>query len=237
MRSLGSRSKTSRKHHNHQQVRIRQNAFTLVEIMFVVTIVGFISIGLTTFMTDSARSMLWSMNKSKITSDVRLFTIRLSKETLGANTAYVYNSFSSSDSNEYNDRRNSGQSGDCLVLVYTEPYPDIDSPNHYERIIAYYREPDSDGISPVYRSEVKFPTPLEITTNDGVDHFEKFLASKLRADPANTKTVLELSKGLSDGRLFRAAINGTFVVNGEIIHGENSHEMTNTYNLTVSPRG
>lgn len=221
--------------------QLRHNAksrgYTLVEIMVTLTIFSFVAIGLTTFMTNSVKSMLWVTNKSQITKDVRLFTVRITQETLSANVAYVYKSFAASDRNTYSDRQNSGQSGDCLVLVSTEPYPDIDSPNHYKRIIAYYRQSEENGVGPVYRTEVEFDTPKEITTDDGINHFEDFLSSVIGSSSAKTTTVLELSKGLTDGRLFRASINGTHVINGEIIHGKNKQELTNTYNLTISPRG
>jgi prepilin-type N-terminal cleavage/methylation domain-containing protein len=224
--------------HTYTPSRSRLRAFTLVEIMVVVTILGFVTIGLTGFMTDTTRTMLWSTNKSKITRDVRLFTMRISKETLGANTAYVYTSFAPTDRNAFADRKASGQSGDCLILVYTEPYPDIDSDKHYERIIAYFRAEESNGVGPVYRVEVNYTTPQEIDTSTGVNHFEDFLSTALSTTSSDDyTTVLELSKGLSDGRLFRAANNGTFIINGEIIHGNDVQEMTNTYNLTISPRG
>ncbi|MDQ8193360.1 prepilin-type N-terminal cleavage/methylation domain-containing protein [Coraliomargarita sp. SDUM461004] len=211
--------------------------FTLTEIMFVSVILGFISIGLATFMFNSTQGMFWASNKARITNDVRNFTLRISKETLGARTGIVYKSFSTEDRDDLSDQKQSGETGDCLVLVYYDPYPDIDDPLHYTKLVVFFRKPDSDGLSPVYRAEKIFSSPQEIDTSAGNNHFEDFLAHYFADDSDTHPVVLELSRGLADGKLFRNFGNNTFVVNGEILHGNEVKEVTNTYNLTISPRG
>ena len=220
--------------HAHQP---RPSGFTIVEIMVVATILGLISIGLTAFMVNSSKGMFWASNKAKITNDVRNFTLRISKETLGARTGIVYKGFAASERNKLDDQKQSGETGDCLVLVYYDPYPDIDDPLHYTKLVVFFRKPDADGLSPVYRAEKTFASPVEIDTSTGVDHFEDFLASHFPDDSADYPVILELSRGLADNKLFRNFGNNTFVVNGEILHGNKVKEVTNTYNLTISPRG
>jgi len=214
-----------------------RSGFTLVEIMVVSAIFGLISIGLAAFMLDSTRGMFWASNKAKITNDVRNFTLRISKETLGARKGYVYNSFATADRDKLNDRRDSGQTGDCLVLVSYDPYPNIDDPLHYTKIVVFFRKPDANGLSPVFKAEQIFETPQRIDTSTGVDHFEAYVAKYFADDSGEYPVVLELSRGLADGNLFRNFGNNTFVVNGEILHGNKVKEVTNTYNLTISPRG
>lgn len=222
----------------------RRPGFTIVEIMVVVTLFGFISIGLASFLISSQRGLFWASNKSKITNDVRLFTMRITQETLGARTAYVYDSFALSDRDKPGDRRESGQTGDCLVLIYYDyfnsgslnysPVPGPDDEGRYTKLVVFFRKPDSDGISPVYRAEKVFSSPQEI---DKTKKFEDFLAAQFSNDEGDYPVVLELSRGLADGNLFRNFGNNTFVVNGEILHGNDVKEVTNTYNLTISPRG
>lgn len=205
--------------------------------MITLTLFGFITAGLTAFMVDSTRGLFWTANKSLITNDVRNFTMRISKETLGARTGIVYKSFSLSDRDSVGDQKQSGETGDCLVLVSYDPYPDLDDPLHYTGLVVFFRRADEDGISPVYRAEKVFDTPVEIDTSSGTSHFEDFLKAQFADDSEDYPVVLELSRGLADGNLFRNFGNNTFVVNGEILHGNSVKEVTNTYNLTISPRG
>jgi N-acetylneuraminic acid mutarotase len=73
--------------------------------------------------------------------------------------------------------------------------------------------------------------------SSGVNHFEQFLAAQFPNFNTSGEVVLELSRGLANGNLFQNFGNNTFIVNGEILHGNTVKEVTNTYNLTISPRG
>ena len=202
--------------------------------MFALTILGIVGAALTSLIIDASRSMLWAVNKSEITNDVRSFPLRIGNETVNANFAYLYPDFTPG-SLTINNRLASGLSGDCLVLVYTEPFPNIDSQPSFERIIVYFRTANATGLSPVFRAEANFP--LAAFPTDAVTPFENFLAAQIGSfGPA--VQVLELSRGLtSNNQLFRAADDNTFVINGEIIHGTNIQRVTNTFNLTISTRG
>ena len=214
-----------------------RHGFTLTEILFSLAIFSLVATGLAIFMVQSSESMFWATQKSIITNDVRNFTTRISNETLGANTGYVYKSFAPTDRNEFSDQQQSGETGDCLVLISYDPYPDPDDPKHYTKLVVFFRKPDQSGESPVYRVEKSFPTPVSINTTEGYDHFETFLAKHFPDDSQTEDIVLELSRGLADGNLFRNFGNNTFIVKGEILHGNKVKEVTNTYNLTISPRG
>lgn len=210
----------------------------MVEIIVVMFLMTLVLAGLATFMVDASRSIFWSVNKTKISTDVRLFTLRINNETLGANVGYVYPNYKPTSRDKKSDRQETGQSGDCLVLIHKKPHPDHDDPQHYTEIVVYYRDADSVGMSPVYRVSKTFDPPIEIDTSPGDDHFEAFLSTHfLSHSAADAEIVVELSKGLADGQLFRNIGNGTFVINGEILHGNKVKEITNTYNLTISPRG
>lgn len=217
------------------KTKIRQKGFTLTEAMMVTSIFMLVSVGISTFLVDSTKSIFWVTKKALISKDVRLFTMRISRETLGANAGYVYPDYKPANRDARNDRRDSDETGDCLVLVHKEPYPDIIDDKHYSKIVVYYREPDADGRGPVYRVEKTFDPPVPIDNNEG---FEKFLSAHFPAhDSATSEIVLELSRGLADGKLFHNLGNNSFVINGEIVHGNEVKEVTNTYNLTISPRG
>ena len=215
----------------------KKQGFTLTEIIVAAAILTLVLGSLTSFLLSSTKDLFWATNKSLISSDVRTFTTRISNETLGANHGYVYESFAPSDRDSKSDQKESGLTGDCLVLVHMDPYPDEDDDKHYTKLVVYFRSPDENGESPVYRVEKTFSTPQSIDTSNGTSHFEQFLATHFPDSDDTTDVVLELSRGLADGNLFRNFGNGTFIVNGEILHGNKVKEITNTYNLTISPRG
>ena len=224
------------RHHILLQKKTKLHAFTLVELMFAIVILGVVGIGLTSLMIGSAKSMRWSINKSLITNDFRQFTLQASQDALNASHAYLYPSFNTNDCDDPGDRRGLRLSGDCLVLVSTEPSPTINSQRFYRRIVIYNRaadasENDIEG-NPVFRREITFLNPTIPTTTP----IETVLAAQ-RSNFEDPETVLELSRGLSENQLFLRAANETFIINGEIIHGQNAQRITNTYNLTISTRG
>ena len=215
-----------------------QGGYTLIEVLVVMSVLSILLVGLGFFMVNTAEDMFWAVNKSKITKDVRHFTGRLRGEAFDANCGYVYDSFSLEDRGSASDVNQSGETGDCLVLISMQPYPYSADAKHYTKLVVYYRWPDDDGSGPVYRIEKSFDTPQPIEVNNGHDHFEDFLASQFAAvDNSSAEIVLELSRGLADGKLFRNFGNNTMVVNGEILHGNEVKEVTNTYNLTIATRG
>ncbi|TVP75496.1 MAG: type II secretion system protein [Puniceicoccaceae bacterium] len=210
----------------------KSRGFTLTEIMFVSAILGLVSIVLVGFIRQTGESMNWATNKTLVVRDVRNFTTRITNEAFAANIGVVYSGFALNERNEVGKRLESGQSGDCLVLVHRAPLPQLGDPMHYTKLVIYFRQPDSDGVSPVYRAEVEFTTPQPTASIT----LEALLASNFPTIPTNAPVVLELSRGLASGNLFHN-LGGSFLINGEILHGKKAREVTNTYNLTISTRG
>lgn len=219
----------------------RYVGFTLPEVLISLTIVGFLAAGLTFFMTDVSRGLFWGAQKIEISQDVRSFTMRIAAEARSANSAIIYPSFSATDRDSGVDRRDDGLSGDCLVLVNTEPFPDTDSPEHYTRIIVYFRKADAtDNVGPVRR--IEWPSSGTTGTGHYIDATTKTIEAQLASiapnDSGDYPVIVELSRGMADGRLFTNFRQGkVIVVNGEILHGNQAEEVTNTYNLSISPRG
>lgn len=211
-----------------------KHAFTLVEIMFATVLLGIVGIALTALMMDSARGMLWSVNKSQITSDFRRFTGRISQDALNASHAYLYNNFNAAS---FAASIGPGFSGDCLVLVSTEPLPtDINSQRYYQRIVVYYRNAGGEQDRPVFRTQIVFPVPDDGSGTPTTTRIEDFLAAQINNfDPP--ERVIDRFIGLTGDRLFNCVTDETFMINGEIIHGRNAQQVTNTYNLTISTRG
>jgi hypothetical protein len=124
---------------------------------------------------------------------------------------------------------NDGLSGDFLVLVYRDPADQA----RIERLVGYYRAP-ADALNPASEGPVrKFDLRFNPSSTQAV-------AALLPAVTTSTghPEVVELSRGLSNGRLFYNFLDRSIMVKGEIIHrGSLERRATNTYNFTVSPRG
>lgn len=231
-----------KKHLNSKQAA---GGFTLMELLISLTLVSLLSVGLMVFMLDVARGIFWGTEKAEISEDVRSFTMRLAAEARSANTAIIYKSFAAEDRDKGADRCDDEQSGDCLVLITTQPYPDADDPEHFTSAIIYFRKTSSetDGVGPVHRIEWNSPDSTSFVPADNyVDTSTNTLEDLLRQieadDTGDYPVVIELSRGVANGRLFTNFRQGKVtVVNGEILHGNNVKEVTNTYNLSVSPRG
>lgn len=224
------------KNTNHKKRSKR--GFTLIEIMMTMTVSSFITLGLTSFSTILAKDFYWSANKSQITTDVRLFTAELSKEVRSSNAAYIYTSFNSGDRDAIQDRAGNNESGDCLMLVYSTPYPNVDDDRHVTDLVLYYRQPDASGQGSVHRFRHSFSTENYIEESlFNPSYTIETVLSDLNTSGTHPQ-VVELSQGLANGKLFKNQQQGSLIlVNGEIIHGKNSTEVTNTYNLTLAPRG
>ncbi len=122
-----------------------------------------------------------------------------------------------------------GLSGDCLVLVYKDSTDD----RKISRLIGYFRAPDASGTGPVRKFD------LPITPSSSLPLWQ--LIPEI-SNPAIYPQVIELSRGLANGKLFYNFYDKAIIVKGEIIHrggmvNTKNATATNTYNFTVSPRG
>lgn len=218
------------------QRQSRHSAFTLVEVMVSLTILSLVSIGLYAFMVDTTRILFVSTEKLDINHDVRLFTAHMSDYARASNHFFIYPTFRPDDRNALSDRLRDGESGDFLLLIYQEPWPDIEDPEHVTRLIGYFRRPDGTGTmseGPVYRFEINYKPGNYPSTRD---YTPEQLIAGLTYD-GDYDRVMQLARGLADGKLFYNFYDRSIMVKAELIHGNAAKRVTDTYNFTVSPRG
>lgn len=226
------------------RARPSSRAFTLVETLVGVSIAGIVSVGLFAIFIQSLKIYDYDSKKIAINRHIRDFTSELSGTATFANYALIFPDFrtrtqtvtvtnpdtgvttTSGVSRQVED----GQSGDMLALVYVDPTDDA----RISRIVGYYRAPEDPGNpasrGPVRRFELNFnPSRTESAVN--------LLPATTTLD--TWPEVIELSQGLSDGRLFHNFYGRSVMVNGEIIQqtGRGGRVASNTYNFTISPRG
>ncbi|MDQ8203681.1 prepilin-type N-terminal cleavage/methylation domain-containing protein [Pelagicoccus sp. SDUM812003] len=193
--------------------------YTLVEVMIALGIFSLIMAGTTAFLINTSNFAAYTEGKLLVNRDIRAFTSELSDFATYSNYFVIYKSFS--------DRTvvDEGGSGDFMVLAFV----DDDDPSLYTQLIGFYRSATETTEGPVQKFSIAFDPPSD-----------QPLADLLPASSSagSHEEIIELSRGLSDGRLFYNFFNRSITVQGEILHeGNLAKRATNTYNFTVSPRG
>jgi hypothetical protein len=213
----------------------------------VMTIMGFVVIGVAQLLLDTARTSFITAEKLEINASVRQFTLDMAENARAANTYRVYRSFKLADRDEADDALHDGMNGDFLLLISMQRWPDIDDPEHFTRLVGYFREADPDNANsegPVRRFEINYHDPSLATAPAGsagpyVDASANEVEDLIDhlGFGGSYKTVVQLSRGLSNGQLFFNYKDRSIIVKAEIIHGNAAKRITDTYNYTVSPRG
>ncbi len=213
-----------------------RRAFTLAELLIALTISGFVFMGLFQFTFSTSRVLFDSTAKIDINRDVRMFTQHMTNYARAANQFYVYSSFKSEDRNGADDRKRDGESGDFLLLIYQEPWPNTDDAECVTRLVGYFRRPESSGSSatgPVYRFEINYPSNAYPNT---LTNTPEALIAHLNYN-GTYERVWELSRGLADGKLFYNFFDRSIMIKAELFRGNDARRVSETYNFTVSPRG
>jgi len=206
--------------------RSRKAGYSLVEVLMVLGISSFVIAGILAFYVQFYKIGFVNEQRNRINRDIRQLTGELADAGRQANYFTIYNSYLEEDRDKASDRILDGGSGDMLVFVYLEEDGD-----GIESISGYFRDvsgEDADVRGPVRRFTQEFspasdarlesllPTPFEMSGSD---------------------EVVELSRGLSNGKLFYNFWGRSIMVNGQIYHGNDAKRVTETYNFTISPRG
>lgn len=219
--------------------RATGKGYSLVEIIIALSLLSMAMVGIMGFSTESARNLFVNEQKNMINRDIRMVTARMSDDARQSNYFLIYRSFKADDRENPGDRRSEGLNGDFMVLVY-QGIPAIEQgssgltmgPVPTERIVGYYRSPgsnDPSSLGPVRRFDIA------ITGSNRFKAIEELLPSESLA--STHMTVLELSQGLADGRLFYNYRGLCVMINGKIVHGVSAKRITDTYNFTIAPRG
>ena len=216
-----------------------RRAFTLPELMIVTLVLSLLMAGLVGFINQSSKMMFTSDAKLRINADIRNITNEMTDNARDANHFTVYDSF-------YDDFRNppqgvahesyrirDGQSGDLLVLIFygTDPNPADNVPPSIEKLVGYYRSIHdvASNSGPVRKFTRNVPVAEQSLK---VEQIVPAIAQE------NTFTqVIELSRGLANGKLFYNFRDRSIMINGQIYHGNAAKRVTDTYNFTISPRG
>lgn len=210
---------------------MNKKGYSLVEIMVASSITAMIAAATLGFFITNYKIGFVNQERNRINADMRKFTGQLIRDGREANYFVLYKSIRSGSRDEIEDRQLDGEAGDFLVFVTTEETSSIMQPVRIKGFVAYYRSTETDEedeLSPVRRYEKTF-----LTSQNGP--VEELLPDQM--DLIEADEVIELSRGLADGRLFYNFWGRSVMVNGQIHHGNEAKRVTETYNFTISPRG
>lgn len=227
-----------------------RRGFTLSEILITMGISTLVVGAALVFFIYQLNIFAYDVSKNRVNRDIRAFTSELTDNATFANGFQIFPNFStrsSTTTTTLNGTTTSTtvsanlvdqQSGDMLVLYFRDPNNDTLT----NRIVGYYRAPvdpsmldqnDPRALGPVRKFD------LAINPASAAPLYTLLPAASTYATNGE---VIELSKGLSNGKLFYNIGNKLIMINGQIIHrgglGSTRYERaTNTYNFTISPRG
>lgn len=209
----------------------------------VFTVLG---IGMTRSVMQITNVYAYDTGKILVNKDIRKFTTEMTENATYANFFMIFPAYTSinrtvdvlinaNDPDQgfttaiVDNTVQDGASGDCLVLVYKDAADD----RKIAKIVAYFRAPTNPA-SATSTGPVRRMT-LDITPSSTLPVWQ--LIPEI-SNPSLYPEVIELSRGLANGKLFYNFYSRAIIVKGEILHrGSLVKQATNTYNFTVSPRG
>lgn len=206
-------------------------AFSLVEVMVSLSIAIIVFLILAILMVDSSRIMLWTSLRTDMTQNVRQFAQKMRTDTQAARHAYLYSSFQLDDCDSSADRIMDA-AGDCLVLIDISQPLEVDAVKYYQRLVVYYRTPDANGKSPVFRREAQFGSTAYAVNN--YPEFEAFLSDRISDSSfGQARIIADNTQGLINNKLFESHKNQTFIISCESLQGNTSQPLT----ITVTTGG
>jgi len=226
--------------------RFHLRAFTMVELMVSVTILGFVVLGVLQFTIAAENIFAYDAGRLSINKDVRTFTQDMSTSAQFANFFLIYPNFTTrstttgtgTTSVTMDASVNDGQSGDFLVLATATSDP-ITGVLNVTKLVGYYRDPATPGVATSTGPVRTFSVTISPGVNPAVTPVYSLLNTYVPTSSAHTNPiVIQLAQGLSNGTLFYDFYDRSIIINGQVIEqGNQFKQAVNTYNFTVSPRG
>jgi hypothetical protein len=229
----------------------RARAFTLVEILISMALIGFVGVICVAFLRQALTIYFYDSGRIRINRDIRSFTEEMATNAVFSSYFMIFPNFSTRTTTTNNVTLDAGvvdgQSGDFVVLIYTSPPDATTGKSYINKVVGYYRDVQTTG------TQSTDPTAPIV----GTGPVRKFVITGLNYDPTanvapistllntympttNTSTnpiVVQLAQGLADGKLFYDFQDKSVLIRGQIIEqGTVTRRAVNTYNFAVTPR-
>ncbi len=232
--------------------RRHARAFTLVETLMAVTVMGFATMGIVAFMRQGLKMYYADRARLMINRDIRSFTSQMDTDAVTANFFLLYPDFSTRSTGSGSSTADAsvadGQVGDFLLLVYTDPSQTSQGISMITRLVGYYREVTNTTLNsgPVHRFDVDLSAaPVDVKSAP----MYTILANKVTGTAASYPIVTQLAQGLATNAsgstvtpaLFYNHQNRSVMIDTQISESLTERgtlsQTGNTYNFTVAPRG
>jgi type II secretory pathway pseudopilin PulG len=234
------------------RLRRKRRAFTLLETLLAVTIMGLATTGIVVFLRQSLMMYYSVRAEQMINRDIRSFTNRIELDAITANYFCIYPAFATrtvtvgsviSDASVTD-----GQVGDFLVLVYTDPAQATTGVSMITRLVGYYREITNTTLNngPVHRFDITLASPVDARSAAMYQILNTYVTGSISSYPVLTQLAQGLSTAtvtqtVSTPPLFYNLQNRSVMITAQISASLTEKGIAtqtgNTYNFTVSPRG
>lgn len=229
--------------------------FTLTEILLVLGIVGFLSIGVLGFFLQSLRSGNASEQQIALLTSMRSFTNEMVFVGSRSQEMILYNSAEAAD-RTYDGRKEVANddtdtyaddicpTGDFVVFVYYElPKPASQAHYRIRKLVGYYLDGSDTSSGPLMR------LTIDLSASPSSDSVEEILSDHWSSADRRTVAHLVAPLALSDGynddttpQLFYKRANQNLAVCGQLIESashkntEDLRTYTRTFYFTVTVR-
>ncbi len=221
----------------------RKRGYSLIEVLFAMAIFMLVMAGLLPYFIQSSTTLFKADAKLDANKTVRDISDYMINEARESNHFILYDSFKGSwkngtfvdfrnSSNHGTGRLRDGESGKFLVLIYygVDPYPADTTPAPIDRVIGLYLAVEEDN----NQGAVKY-FDIDVPVANQQDAIEDLIPA------ANTESnhdiLVDEMIGLLDGDIFYNFKDRAILMNGQIVHGNDYKQITDTYNFTIAPRG
>jgi prepilin-type N-terminal cleavage/methylation domain-containing protein len=228
---------TAMKHHPKAQ---NERGFSLIEIIFAMSIMLIVVAGVLPMYVQSSKSILTADSKLDVNRSMRKVTDQLIQYARQADAFVLYDNFKGAwiDGDFVNFRNPSyigqgrlrdGETGRFLVLIYfdVDPYPDDANPAPIKKLVGFYLDAEESNDEGALRY-------FEKTTIDHGKSMEENLPSATTM--GSNPILVDSITGLMSGDIFFNFGGRSVMLNGKITHANGAMNETNTYNFTITPR-
>jgi len=208
--------------------------------MVATAILSFVMYGVYQFTMDTSRMLYAGVNRIDTDASMRKFAYRLQTDMETADAFYLFASFQASDrvydsSDIGEDRLAAGDSGDFLLLVYTEPQPYTNSTVYITKLVGYFRYYGTSGDSTTwctaYRLEIDYADETVAAADNPV---ESLLTNY--AYSGNYPQIATKVKGLYSNKMFYMLSSTSVKAGLEYYRGSVAGNTTELQYLTISLR-
>lgn len=225
---------------NRQHYRNRKRGFSLIEMIFAMSIFLLVIAGVLPMYVQSSKSILTADSKLDVNTDIRGVTNDLISNAREADAFILYDNYKGAwIDGDFVNFRNSiyegqgrlrdGETGKLLILIYYEddPYPNDANPPPIGKLIGIYLDADE--------GDARGPLRLFVKTNiDDSKCMEENIPSTSLMGTHDS--ILDSITGLMDGDVFYNFGGKSVMLNGKVTHANGAINETNTYNFTITPR-